>query len=485
MKKVNAVLVLVAFLVVCHAGYSGTVDPNYEVGTWSGFRTAAITFTLDDHCPYQFSVALPMFNEFDFDVTLYPVPDWGPPWTSIQAAAAEGHEVGSHTMSHRDLSGLSSAEQIYEYSTSQSTINSYIEPNQCYTIAYPMCNIGTQSIIDDYFIAGRICGISINPSTPTNFYTIDSLVCGSQGINGMVAFVEKFTIAASSNGWGVFLIHDLDDGPGYSPLISVRLYKTLQYLDVNRDTFWVNTFLNVVKYVKERDDVSVTELSSTNRTITLQVTDTLYDAIYNYPITIRRPVPAGWPGAHATQNGQPVPSSIVQDESTTYVMFDVVPDGGEVVLIKALNAPEGLGATPDTNDVSLDWNDNTESYLAGYNAYRSTTYGEGYSKINSSLLSGSDYNDVNVPLDTTYYYVVTAEDINSFESDYSNQAVVFGDLYGDFTANNVIDLNDLSIFLDYWPVNDCDETAGVDLDDNCIVNFHEFAGLAEHWLQEP
>ena len=484
MKKANQILLTAAFFILINAlSSAGTVDPPYEVGTWQGFCAAAITFTFDDHRANQFAIALPMLNEFDFDATFYPVPDWSPPWASLQAAAAEGHEVGSHTMSHSNLSGMSTENQIYEYSTSQSTINSYIPGNQCLTIAYPFCNIGTQSIIDDYFIAGRICGISINPSTPSNFYTIDSIVCGSEGtIKGKLAFVENFTSAAASNGWGVYLLHGIDDDGGYSPFLSERFYLTLQYLDENRDTYWVQTFLNVVRYIKERNDVSVTESASDERTITVQITDTLDNTIYNYPVTIRRPLPEGWPGANATQNGQPVPCSVVQVDSTAYVMFDVVPDACDVVLIKALNTPEGLRATPDTNDVSLDWNDNTESYLTGYNVYRSTTYGDDYSKINSSLLSSSDYNDVNVPLDTTYYYVVTAEDINSFETGYSNQAVVFGDLYGDFMANDVVDLNDLAIFLDYWPVNDCNETAGVDTDDNCIVNFSEFASLAKNWL---
>ena len=71
--------------------------------------------------------------------------------------------------------------------------------------------------------------------------------------------------------------------------------------------------------------------------------------------------------------------------------------------------------------VSLDWNNNVESDLAGYNVYRSTTSGSGYSKLNSSLLTGSDYNDPNVSYGTTYYYVVTATDTNSNESVYSGE----------------------------------------------------------------
>jgi fibronectin type 3 domain-containing protein len=84
-------------------------------------------------------------------------------------------------------------------------------------------------------------------------------------------------------------------------------------------------------------------------------------------------------------------------------------------------APTGLAATAGDATVSLDWNDNGEGDLDGYNVYRSTTQGSGYSKLNGSLLSSSDYTDNNVSNGTTYYYVVTAVDTSSNESGYSGE----------------------------------------------------------------
>ena len=83
--------------------------------------------------------------------------------------------------------------------------------------------------------------------------------------------------------------------------------------------------------------------------------------------------------------------------------------------------PTGLAATAGNEEVSLDWNDNTEGDLDGYNVYRSTTTGSGYSKINGSLVSASAYTDSSVSNDTTYYYVVTAVDTSTNESGYSNE----------------------------------------------------------------
>jgi len=83
--------------------------------------------------------------------------------------------------------------------------------------------------------------------------------------------------------------------------------------------------------------------------------------------------------------------------------------------------PSGLWSAPGDGTVSLDWDDNIESDLAGYNIYRSTTSGSGYSKLNSSLLSSSNYTDNDVTNGATYYYVVTAVDTYPNESGYSSE----------------------------------------------------------------
>lgn len=87
-------------------------------------------------------------------------------------------------------------------------------------------------------------------------------------------------------------------------------------------------------------------------------------------------------------------------------------------------APTGLLASPVGVDVNLDWNDNAETDLAGYNIYRSTTSGTGFSKLNSSLIVDSQYTDNTTTSNQTYYYVVKAIDTSFNESANSNEASV-------------------------------------------------------------
>ncbi len=92
-------------------------------------------------------------------------------------------------------------------------------------------------------------------------------------------------------------------------------------------------------------------------------------------------------------------------------------DGG----ISRPDPPTGLVATAANQQVSLDWNDNTEPELTGYNVYRSTTSGGGYICIATGV-TASAYTDTGLNGATAYYYVITAVCNSVSESDYSNEA---------------------------------------------------------------
>jgi hypothetical protein len=334
---ISAVLILLS---MTWAGYAQTVDPPYQVGTWQGFRTVALSFTFDDGSPNQFTKVIPMFNEFNFKLTLFTVTgtgwSWPANWTTLQTVAAQGHEIGSHTVSHGYLNTLDASQQMAEFKDSQDNINTHISGQRCVTIAYPYCVNGTDTICDNYYIAARICSGAIESSTPGNFMSISSIICGTEGpMKTKKNFVDNFNSAVNSKGWCVYLLHGIDGDGGWSSLPSDTLRATLVYLNANQDKFWVSSFSNVARYIKERNAVSVTELSSQDSSITLQVTDALADSIFNYPITLRRPLPESWPSAVVTQNGHSRYTRIVEVNSIQYIQFDVVPDSGDVLIAKS------------------------------------------------------------------------------------------------------------------------------------------------------
>ncbi|GAI54519.1 unnamed protein product, partial [marine sediment metagenome] len=84
-------------------------------------------------------------------------------------------------------------------------------------------------------------------------------------------------------------------------------------------------------------------------------------------------------------------------------------------------APTNLMAAAGDEITWLDWDDNSEGDLAGYDIYRSTTPGSYSDPLNDSLLDSSDYTDNDVNNGMTYYYAVKAVDTSTNESNYSNE----------------------------------------------------------------
>lgn len=333
MKILRSSFTILLVIFLNEISFGRVIDSLYEVGTWKDFRSGAVSFTFDDNCSNQTAIALPMFDQYGYKMTFFSVINWGPNWSKLQSAVNNGHEVGSHTMTHTSLNTLSTGDQTNELKNSQDAINSHITGQKCVTIAYPNCLEGDGVLCGQYYLAARGCSGVVESSTPADFMNISSFVCGDQGsIKTPQDFKTKADVAASSKGWVVFLIHGIDNDGGYSPVTSTNLHGALDSLAAHSEKYWIATFGTVARYVKERNDVSIIETSVTDSCITLSAEHTLDSAMYSIPLTIRRQMPDAWSSVVAMQAGKVVRDTIVEINSKRYVMFDVVPNGGEITL---------------------------------------------------------------------------------------------------------------------------------------------------------
>jgi len=327
---------LLAILFLMAVPVDAQIAQGYEVATWHQFRTSAVSYTFDDNTANQLSVALPLFNQYDFKVTLFVITSRISNWSGYITAANNGHEVTSHTVNHPNLTTLTVENQDAELKNSQIAIQSNIKISDCSTIAYPNCAVGDISSVQKYYIAGRVCNGAIIPSTPSDFYRISSIGTGTvSSVQTAQQFNDKVNQAKSSKGWCMFLTHAIDAESGYSPTQSTELATHLAYVNANSSDFWVATFENVVKYIKERNAMSISEIPAGTDSYLVTATDNLLDSVYNVPVTIKRLLPSNWTSAKVFVNNEPISSSISTVGTNKYIVFDIVPDKDEVMLVKS------------------------------------------------------------------------------------------------------------------------------------------------------
>ena len=356
---------------VAGSAYAQTV----EIGTWAGFRTAAVSFTFDDGPQSDVDIVLPMFKKYGYKATFNIVTNWANgningmlTWSGVQELAAAGHEIASHSDSHPD--GTMSANEI---SSSKGKINQNIQqPYGCVTLAYPNCNTPGDAQVLQNYVVGRICnsGSSImSKNGPSNWAAVPALMTGS---NGTSDFKGNMQTAVQQGGWVAFLTHGFTTGTNgyanYSPTDANAMEEGLQYAKDNDSKIWVAPMGYVAMYIKERKASTATASTSGN-SITVKLTHNIADNIskYNYPLSIRVKNDNNWTTVSGTQGGKAITTSIKDG----YIYFDAVPNGGDIVISSGgSSTPTSSSATEPSSSnsntgVSAEFKIEMEDYMQG------------------------------------------------------------------------------------------------------------------------
>jgi hypothetical protein len=352
------------------AGLAEAQD-NMQIATWAGFRSAAAVFTFDDGCANQLSIAVPIFDKYDYKASFYLVTGWSPNYNAYQALVDKGYEVGSHSDNHASNAADGRTMPDSEIASAKSNINSHISGQTCNTITYPNCEEPNETTLKANYIGGRICANGIDGATPNNYYRINSVICGNTGsVNSAEAFQGKMQQAINQGGWVTFLIHEVDNGNGYSPTSSQAIDGALDWAKKNDSKIWVTTFRNAIMYSKERDKSTIAKKSGDASSETYTLTHSIKDNVsnYDYPLSIRIKNSNNWTTVSGTQGGKAITVTINGD----YIYFDAVPNGGDIVISSGGGStnPTSSSATQPTSSnssigVSVEYKIEMEDYMQG------------------------------------------------------------------------------------------------------------------------
>ncbi len=346
---------------------------DVSVKKWKDDKTAAFSFTFDDCMQSQYDYVFPMFEQYGFRGTFFlitgPLDDpWGPywrygTWPEFIEMSNAGQEMGSHTITHAHLGNLAIGDTsttgtlLYELYQSKKSIERKIPNKKCIVLAYPYSEYDNDVINYTSLFYESARAISEDPVDSSlsgqDWYTVGSRVIEfdslrnspSDDLDELQAFYDYVDNSINQGGWGLLQAHDvipfdsiqsaIDQG-SYQP-ISVQWFESAcQYVSDASDNgdVWVAPMGEVTKYMKERDSYDYNIISVTDTSIILNVTDTLENDIYNYPLTADIIVPDGWSAVSVFQTGFYDYTTSYIAGSNTIIETSVVPDGGHITLYK-------------------------------------------------------------------------------------------------------------------------------------------------------
>ena len=346
---------------------------DVSVKKWKDDKTAAFSFTFDDCMQSQYDYVFPMFQQYGFRGTFFlitePLDDpYGPYWRYgtwpefIEMSDAD-QEMGSHTVTHPHLRSLAIGDTstagtlLYELYQSKKRIERKIPDKKCITLAYPYSEYDADVVnyTSQFYESAR--AISVDPVDSSlsgqDWYTVGSRVIvfsmprnsPADDLDELQEFYDYVDNSISQGGWGLLQAHDVVPFDSiqsaiadfsYEP-ISVQWFDSAcQYVSDASDNgdLWVAPMGEVTRYMKERDSYDFNVLSVTDTSIFINVTDTLEDDIYNYPLTADIVVPANWATVTIFQGSYFDYTTSYLSGSNTVIETSVVPDGGQVRLYK-------------------------------------------------------------------------------------------------------------------------------------------------------
>ncbi len=339
-------LVLAIFLIVSMLTNAQT-KLSYSVTPWLDNKRGAVSLTFDDNIKGQYNTALPIMNDvkYGFRGTFFTITGSVPvagvgSWSYLRdEVAAKGHEVASHTVTHRNLNQLSDTEITDEIVNSDVDIEKNIPQSKCVTIAWPFGAGGDNAKVvtesNKRYIGGRNAwGAEWTNGDPHDAwlkslnYNMNVLAVG---INPDVA-IDKYIgylTGCLQYKWLVFLYHGIEsgeyDGPGKDNFI-----KQMDAINAKKQNLWIAPFGEVMRYNAEKFAQNLKIVSESNTQWILSLTDTLKDnQVYNHPLTLKIQDPA-WKFDSISQNGKKIPHSILSG----FVYVNGVPDAGQIVFHK-------------------------------------------------------------------------------------------------------------------------------------------------------
>jgi len=249
--------------------YANAIAQNNT--TWHG-KQCAVVLTYDDALNVDLDNAIPVLDSLGFKATFYLSGYSGTLNTRLndwRAVAANGHELGNHTLFHPctgslpgrgfvtpdyDLNNYSVRRMTDEITMTNAVLKA-IDGKTKRTFAYPCgdTKIHDTAYIDpvkNQFVAAR----GTQPEMPA-IDKVDLYYVGCYAINGQTGdeLINLVKQAMEKHALLVFLFHGV--GGGHSLNVSLPAHsRLLHFLKQNENSIWIAPMIQVAEYIKQSQD---------------------------------------------------------------------------------------------------------------------------------------------------------------------------------------------------------------------------------------
>lgn len=327
---------------------------SLTVTRWPQDRDAAISLTFDDAMASQLDNAVPVLRKHGLHGTFFVTTGadvWRNRMDEWKRLAAEGNEIGDHTVHHPCLlDEITPHSQTYtpemmeaEIRDSALAIQQAIGTKRGLTFAYPCGNMsfgppadqGRNEVlylrfVSEHFIAARGYG-AVAAIAPDELSVLSVPDLGFTVGRDFRSLLQMADPGLRDHKWGVFTFHGV--GGQWLSVSTEALDELASYL-ARHTEIWTATFGDAIRYIQESKALVIQPGQSATDHYRFHLSWPVDVQIYNLPLTLQWRLPAGWTNCSAEADGKTAAVRVSRIESGREAIFDISPATQTLVLEK-------------------------------------------------------------------------------------------------------------------------------------------------------
>ncbi|MGC1242414.1 MAG: polysaccharide deacetylase family protein [Chryseosolibacter sp.] len=263
-------------------------------------------------------------------------------WSEIKQFAANGHEFGSHTISHPRLAVLDEANMLYELEKCKEEIHGQLGADHTFSAECPFGTENERVMQYAYKVHPALRNRMPEPfleeinrwNDMTPGMSDKPYVQWQRGplaktpVPLMKSWVD--TLVVRDNAWLVLTFHGVD-GIGWEAKPHEELKAYFTYMKAHEDKLWIAPFRDVTKYIREHMAAKV-NTQRKGDDIVVSLDHSLEKDLYDYPLTLKTYLPDGWNEVKVSQGSQELQHTLLRDDAGAYVQYEAIPNEDDIAI---------------------------------------------------------------------------------------------------------------------------------------------------------